>query len=58
VDVLAGELFFHLSDFLPQVFSRVNGENYMGCPEFRSDRAGSGLWINGEPSAGLRCNQS
>src|SRR5580692_9569048 len=46
-DVLPGELFFHLSDFLPRVsLGGVNGENYMGRPEFRSDRAGSALWIN------------
>src|SRR5277367_2091904 len=27
--------------------SARNEEKYMGCPEFRSDPAGSGLWING-----------
>src|ERR1700674_732172 len=46
-DVLAGELFCHLSEFLPRVFLwRVNVENYMGALRSRSDRAGSGLWIS------------
>jgi hypothetical protein len=45
-DVLAGEFFCHLSDFLVRFFLwGVNVENYMGAVRFRSAGAGSGLWI-------------